>query len=278
MRGAGLGRVLFAVSFATLGGLIMGLHDFARVWQPLPKSMFYHGPLAIASGVVLLTGGIALLVPRAARMSALVLTGFLLLRLLLLQIPLILAHPLAELSWYSLSENLIFVAGGWTIFSAVPRRGAAPATLDGVRIGQILFALALPAIGLSHMFYLNLTAPLIPAWLPLHVCLAYFTGAAHIAAGVGILFGVLPRLAATLEAVMVSLFTLLVWVPMVIAAPANLPDWAEICVSTAIAGAAWAVAESFRGRPWGWRRRGGPLTSGLAPATQNHRGQPRRDC
>jgi uncharacterized membrane protein len=122
------------------------------------------------------------------------------------------------------------------------------ANSGNVRAGQILFALALPAIGLSHMVYLNQTAPLIPSWLPFHVLLAYFTGAAYIAAGVGILFGVLPRLAATLTAIMVSLFTLLVWVPMVIAAPTSRGDWSEFCVSTAITGAAWAVAESFRGK------------------------------
>jgi uncharacterized membrane protein YphA (DoxX/SURF4 family) len=98
------------------------------------------------------------------------------------------------------------------------------------------------------MVYLNQTAPLIPSWLPFHVLLAYFTGAAYVAAGVGILFGVLPRLAATLTAIMVSLFTLLVWVPMVIAAPTSRGDWSEFCVSTAITGAAWAVAESFRGK------------------------------
>ena len=99
------------------------------------------------------------------------------------------------------------------------------------------------------MFYLDQTAPLIPSWLPFHVPLAYFTGAAHIAAGIGILLGVVPRLAATLEAVMVSLFTLLVWVPTVVAAPASRFNWAEIFVSTAITGSAWAVAGSFR-LPW----------------------------
>jgi hypothetical protein len=129
------------------------------------------------------------------------------------------------------------------------------AKLGSARAGQILFALALPAIGLSHFFYLNLTAPIIPSWLPFHVPLAYFTGAAHIAAGAGILLGILPRLAATLEAVMVSLFTLLVWVPVVAATPTSHSGWTEIAVSTAITGAAWAVAGSFGASAWGFARR-----------------------
>jgi hypothetical protein len=49
---------------------------------------------------------------------------------------------------------------------------------------------------------------------------------------------------------MVSLFTLLVWVPTVSTHFANRFDWSEICVFTAIAGAAWAVAKSFRGKSW----------------------------
>jgi len=119
-----------------------------------------------------------------------------------------------------------------------------------VRLGQVVFALATLPIGLSHFFYLNMTAPLIPSWLPFHVALAYFTGAAWIAAGLAILSGVLARLAATLTAIMVSLFTVLVWIPMVTAAPADLGNLSEICVSAAITGAAWAVAGSFRGPLW----------------------------
>jgi uncharacterized membrane protein len=248
MRITGLGRVLFALSIALLGAFTLFFPGFALSWPMVPKWIAWHDTLATISAAILLAGGILLLVPRTARMSALVLAAFLLLRLLLLAIPPVVAHPLVEVTWESLSESIIAVAGAWTIFSLLPREGGMRANSGNVRAGQILFALALPAIGLSHMVYLNQTAPLIPSWLPFHVLLAYFTGAAYIAAGVGILFGVLPRLAATLTAIMVSLFTLLVWVPMVIAAPTSRGDWSEFCVSTAITGAAWAVAESFRGK------------------------------
>lgn len=246
MRATGLGRILFALSFAVLGALGIGIHDFAHEWPLVPKWIAWHDAVATLSSAVLLISSIGLFVPRTARLSALVLTTLLLLRLLLLKVPQVVVHPLFELTWYDVSETLTFVAGGWTIFSMLPREGGALANLGNVRVGQILFGLALPAIGLSHFFYLDQTAPLIPAWLPFHVPLAYFTGTAHIAAGVGVLFGVLPRLAATLEATMVSLFTLLVWVPMMFAAPMSHGNWSEICVSAAISGAAWAVAGSFR--------------------------------
>ena len=257
MRITGLGQVLFGLSFAMIGALSIGFHDFALAWELLPGWMASHDAhhaLDIICGALLLIGGTGLLIPRMAIPASLLLTGLLLLRLLLLHAPRIAGHPLVEGVWESMSENLIYLAGVWTIFAMLSHDGRGRARSGNARAGQVLFALATPAIGLSHFFYLNMTAPLIPAWLPFHVPLAYFTGVAWIAAGVGIFFGVLPRLAATLAAVMVSLFTLLVWVPAMIAAPLSRANWGEICTSAAITGAAWAVAESFRSRSWSFAR------------------------
>jgi uncharacterized membrane protein len=120
-----------------------------------------------------------------------------------------------------------------------------------VRMAQALFTLSLPVIGLSHFMFLQATADLVPKWLPDRKGFAHLTGAAHMAAGIGILFAIFPRLAATLEAIMISLFTLLIWVPRAAAAPTIRFEWTALCASTALAGAAWAVAYSFRGVPWG---------------------------
>lgn len=245
----GLGRILFASSFVAAGALSIGMHGFAQAWQPLPKWIGAQALIATISSAVMLVGGLALMGLRTARVAALVLAAFLLLRILVLKIPVLAAHPLIEGAWEDMSESLIQIAGAWTIFSMLPRNDGTRAN-GNVPAGRILFALALPAIGLSHMIYLDQTAPLIPTWLPFHEPLAYFTGVAYIAAAVALLTGVLSRLAATLVALMVSLFTLLVWVPMVTAAPTNASDWSELCVSAAITGAAWAVAESYRDRSW----------------------------
>jgi uncharacterized membrane protein len=247
MRFTGVGQVLFAASLAAIGALSIGWHDFAPTWELLPKWIAWRNALVIPCGALLFAGGVALLIPRTARPAAFALAALLLLRLLLLHAPRIATHPLVEVLYESMSENLIYIAGAWTMFSMLPAEDESRANFGNVRAGQIIFALALPAIGLSHVFYLSETASLVPSWLPFHVPLAYLTGAAWIAAAVGILFGILSRLAATLTAVMVSLFTLLIWVPAVIAAPTKVLAWSEICTSAAITGAAWAVADSYRG-------------------------------
>jgi hypothetical protein len=44
---------------------------------------------------------------------------------------------------------------------------------------------------------------------------------------------------------MVTLFTLLVWVPAVVAAPTDRLSWTALVISWAIAAAAWVVAGSI---------------------------------
>jgi uncharacterized membrane protein len=93
--------------------------------------------------------------------------------------------------------------------------------------------------------YVRQTAGLVPAWLPFPTGWAYLTGAGHIAAAIGVLFSVYPRLAARMEAAMLSVFTLVVWVPAVLAAPTSLAQWTEFLISWAITAGAWVVAESI---------------------------------
>ena len=97
-------------------------------------------------------------------------------------------------------------------------------------------------VGLSHFAYTNLTVPLVPSWLPCRLGWAYLTGACHLAAGLGVLLGVLPRLAAQLEAAMLGIFTTLVWIPLVAAAPTKRGNRTQIWISWALTAAAAVVA------------------------------------
>ena len=117
-----------------------------------------------------------------------------------------------------------------------------------------VFAVACLVFGLSHFVYSDFTARMIPAWLPLPLTLAYLTGLGHIATGIALLCMTLPRLAATLEALMLSSFVLLVHVPSIGAAPP--PFWApsyeaELFVglaALAIAASGWTIASSLAGK------------------------------
>jgi hypothetical protein len=155
--------------------------------------------------------------------------------------------------WLGLSESVALFCGGWILFlSLAGAENSLPKFLADPRVPRYLFGAACVVLGLSHFVYLDITAGMVPAWLPDRTGFAYLTGAGHFAAGLAILFSVLPRLAATLEAGMISSFVLLLHVPSVFAQPASRLQWTMLCVATAIAGAAWIVAGSLRASSWGW--------------------------
>jgi len=235
---------------AGLGLLSLLSGDFALNWQPVPASVPWRQPLAYASGVILVVSGLGTIVTRWATLSALSLTINVLVWLLLLQLPRVIANPTNEAMWLGFSENLVLVVGGWIVVASVgahERDGHwyVIAGEKSVRIARLLFAAALPVIGLSHFVYVDVTTSMVPAWLPARTTFAYITGGAHMAAGIALLLAIVPRLAATLEALMISAFTLLVWVPRVAAAAGSRAPWTALLASSALTGAAWAVAHSF---------------------------------
>lgn len=248
-RATGVGYFLFAVSFAGLGLLSLGSGDFALNWQPVPAWVPWREPLAYASGLMLLAGGLGMFFSRTALMSAALLMANMLVWLLALRFPRVVSSPTNVALWLGFGETLALVAAGSILVAT--RAGSE----ENVRVARLLFGAALLPIGLSHLVYVQPTTDLIPTWLPARIGLTYLTGAGHIAAGVGIMFMVLPRLAATLEAVMLAIFAVLVWAPRLAAAPTSRFAATAFLITTAISGAAWVVATSLRRVPWtyvGW--------------------------
>jgi uncharacterized membrane protein len=241
MRIVGLGHLLFALAFALIGALCLRAHDFILWQEPVPKELLWRQPLALANGALLLATGAGLLFTRTARVAALTLTGFLfVVWVLAIQVTRALAHPSIELHWLGVGEDTSLAVGGWVIYCALAARDDA-----SLRLARRVFGLALLPIGLSHFFYTQNAVQLMPGWFPLPVPFTLFTGCAHIAAGLALAFGVVPRLAATLEASMESIITLVCWGGAVLTLSPRAP-WINLFISTALSAAAWAVAASYR--------------------------------
>jgi uncharacterized membrane protein len=201
-----------------------------------------------------------MLVKRAAALSAFVITAYLLSWVLILQAPRVVNAPGNVGMWLGFCENLFLMSGGWILFASLAGPGNTLGmkfftSISGVRVARCLIGISCLVFGLSHFVYLDGTASMVPAWMPYHIGFASLTGAGHFAAGLGILFAVLPRLAATLEAIMISLFVMLVHIPGVASGPANRMQWTMLFVASALAGAAYTTARSLQRRSWGWASR-----------------------
>jgi uncharacterized membrane protein len=261
MRNVGLGLGLFAVGGAGLAMLSFIYHDFAPMWHIFPASIPWRETWVYGSGILVLAASAGLCFSRTALPSALT-VGTYHAVWAATQIAPVAFKPLSVGSWDGFCEALTPVLGAWVLYVLLrsqSRAPEAPSTASGraVRTAQVLFGLNCVVYGLAHFAYADFTASFVPTWLPDRLGFAYFTGLGHLAAGVGIIVGTLPRLAATLEAIMMSLFGLLVWVPSLFAQPpptwATPPQnqWSEIVVTLLLAASAWIVATSLRNRPWG---------------------------
>jgi uncharacterized membrane protein len=240
---------LFAVGMIGLGILALIYGDFALVWQPVAPWIPGRTVLAYASGLIMLFGGVGLLFRATAAWSARILFPYLIVWLLL-KVPALVVAPQMEAVWLGFGELAVLLAGGWILFATLAglREGSLLTFAtgeNGVRIARMLFAVSLIPIGLSHLVYVKQTADLVPAWLPYRVGWAYLTGAGQMACGLGVLFSIFPRVAARTEAGMLSLFTLLVWGPALLAAPRTRLPWTAFFISWAIASAAWVVAQNI---------------------------------
>jgi uncharacterized membrane protein len=239
---------LFVTGLIGLGIVGIIVHDFALVWQPVPEGLPARAVVATTTAVLMLFLAIGLMIRKSRAWASRILFVYLIVWASL-KIPAVVVAPKMEAVWLGLGELVMLLCGGWTLFAKLGEvaEGSALGFLAGergVKFARLLFAIAVIPVGLSHIVYADITAGYVPHWLPYRVGWAYLTGAGQIASGLGLLFGVLPRIAAWAEAGQISVYTLLVWGPAVIAAPKTRLPWTAFFISWIIGAAAWAVAQN----------------------------------
>jgi uncharacterized membrane protein len=250
-RTATLGRVIFAASLVALGITGLVRKDFVPVWTGVPKGFPARATVAWLCAFISLGSGLGLMWRRTAAIASRMLLGFLALWMLLFRLPLLVRAPRASEAWWVCGETAVMMAGAWVLFvwfagDRVGSRLGFATGNRGLRIASGLYGVGLIPFGVAHFTFLQRTVSMVPAWLPWHLAWAYFTGTAFVVAGVAIVLGRFGRLAATLSALQMGLFTLLVWGPILIAGP-DAANWDEIVDSWALTAAGWLVAESYRG-------------------------------
>jgi uncharacterized membrane protein len=208
--------LLFSIAMIAMGTLSVVYRAFAFDWQPVP-AFPGRDVLAVVCGLFMIAVSVALLFRATAAIAVRAIFPFLVVWLCL-KIPAVIVAPRIEGVWIGFGEIGMLLAGGWVLFAVLSGLDEAPffnciTGLRGIRMAQILFALAVIPVGLGHIFYVEITTSLIPLWMPFRIGLAYFTGLAQIVCGLAILFSPYTRIAALIETVMLALFAFLVWGP-----------------------------------------------------------------
>jgi len=213
--------------------------------QPVPKTFPARTALAYAVAIFMFVAGIALEWRRTTMWAAAALAAYYaIIVVLVMNVRLVLRNLEIYGAYDSMAEQVAITAGAFIIWASLAKLDAAKSARY-IRIAQIVFGVCAIFFGGAHFVYMNLTAPLIPRWLPpSQLFWGYATGIFHIAGGLAIIMNIRARLAATLLAVMYAIFTV-VALPLGLLAQSTFFGWTEIATSLILVGVAWVVADSL---------------------------------
>ena len=236
------GRIVFGASAILFGVIALMWHD-AQTWQTLRK--LWSLPLGITIGGSLMlaqiAGGIGILFQRTAPLASIVLS-FVYLLFSLACIAGIIAAPATYAQYGSFFEQFSLVCGAMAVYAATNPNAARAALLG--RLARLGLGLCAISFTLSQIFYLRVTADLVPRWIPPNQILwAIVTTIAFALAAIAILINRHARLAICLMALMLALFGVLVWIPRLVARPETHLNWSEFALTFLMTGAALTVAE-----------------------------------
>jgi uncharacterized membrane protein YphA (DoxX/SURF4 family) len=246
------GKTTMAFGWRVYGLGLMAMALVCLAWadfdpgQPVPKAFPDRVLFAYAAAAFMLVAGAAVEWRRTAAWGAAALTSYYaLVVVVLMNGRVALAHYAEYGTYEGAAEQVAIAAGGLIVYAATANIDPALAARL-TRLGQLAFGVCAVIFGGAHFIYMNLTAPLVPKWLPPgQEFWAYATGIGHIAAGLAILANVQARLAAVLLTAMYASFTPLVHLPMLLASPSSHWIWSENAVNLALTGVAWVVADSL---------------------------------
>ena len=214
--------------------------------QPVPGNFPARTALVYAAGAFMVVAAAAVEWRRTAVWGAEALTSYYaLIVVILMNGRLLLTNYAVFVTYENIAMQLAIAAGGLIVYASTATIDAAVAARL-MRLGRLAFGICALVFGGAHFVYMNLTAPLVPKWLPpTQEFWGYATGVGFVAAGVAILTGVQARLAAILLTAMLASFALLVHEPMLLADHSIHYNWTESAENLAVIGAAWVVADSL---------------------------------
>ena len=236
---------VYGLGVMALGMACLAFGDFDP-GQPVPEKFPARTALAYAAGAFMVVAAAAVEWRRTAAEGAAALTAYYaLFVVILMNGRLLLTDYAIFVTYENIAMQLAIAAAGLIVYATTAEVDAGLAARL-TRLGRVAFGVCSLVFGGAHFVYMNMTAPLVPKWLPpTQEFWGYATGVGFVAAGVAILTGVQARLAAILVTAMLASFGLLANGRILLADLSSHMNWTESAVNLAVTGAAWVVADSL---------------------------------
>jgi uncharacterized membrane protein len=243
-----LGRHVYGLGVMAVGLACLVFGEFDP-GQPVPEHFPARAVLAYVAGAFLVAAGAVVEWRRSAAWGAGALAVYYGLFVVLLMNGRLLLKNYAIYGTYEeVALQLALALAGLIVFAAHAEIGVALAVRLR-RVGQLAFGVCALVWGGAHFVYMQMTAPLVPKWLPPgQEFWGYLTGVCFVAAGLAILTGVQARLAAVLLTVMIAVFGVLANGRVLLADHSSHFNWTESALNLALVGSAWVVADSLAPR------------------------------
>jgi hypothetical protein len=227
-----LGRPVFGAASAAFGLILLAWHEY-NGWHLPPY-------IAYAAAAAEIFGGAAIQFRRTAKTGAVLLCAVYL-AFALRCVPQIFAEPKIYNSWGNFFEQFSLVTGAAIVYA----RLSSPWSRETLhQLGRILVGICTTSFALEQAFYLKATASFVPKWIPpTQMFWAITTTVLFALAAVALLTNQKALLATRLMTMMLVIFALFVWLPLLLSDPYNHTNCSETAETFAIAGVAWILAD-----------------------------------
>jgi uncharacterized membrane protein len=225
-----IGRLFFAIPLAVFGSEHFTIT--ASIAALVPRWIPAHTFWVCLVGAAFLCAALSMAVLVQARLAAALVGMTMLLFVCVMDMPAVVAHPDNRFFWALALRQLAF-SGAAFAFAMSPW-SSRPAQPPSVRPAPAWaafprFFVGIPAVfyGVEHLLHPEYVPgiplkKLTPEWIPGHIVLSYFVGVVLIVAGLSLLVNKKTRTAATVLGLTILLTVVWIYLPMLLAAPADL--------------------------------------------------------
>jgi uncharacterized membrane protein len=252
------GRIFYGIAIAATGIQQFFFHDFFQIlFPPVPftiPGVYYFSRLV---AFILVIAGLAIIMNIKTGFFASAL-GFLFLFLFIFcQVPYeLFISPYSPIHlglWINPLKESAYAGGAFVIAgqSAVNINQRLKLIERGRRfapIGAFLFSFTMISFGLSHFYYADTVADLVPGWIPAHFFWTYFAAIALIGSGIAIIIRFRVYFISNLLGLMIFLWFIILHIPRALAAPLanNGNEVTSAFSALAFSGIALVIANSQR--------------------------------